>query len=845
MLRKITLRCFRQHVNRTFNFAAGLNLLRGDNEGGKTTILEAITYALGGATALPEALDKIVTWDHKETELGVELEIELVGVTYFVKRSKGGCTLTSPSLEKPITGQKEVSAFFAELLGGSAKTLGMLLMASQSGLQDVITAGPGEVSQLVQKLGSMDIVDAVIETGAKELILGNEKVFADRVGAATDRLEAATACTVPEVDVLEAERLVTTAKTKVEEADMVISTLSVPAMEAAASNLNAGIARTDHVQALTTQHQTVMSECSRLHSSIATATAVTEPDMSSKPLLQAELTAISDSRRRVMVKGRVEALMAVKRGQEWDASGPEADAEAELRTEIATAKEVSDTLRAAAMAQVTSTRQAELEQERRDVGMASPFAAEWDALQAELDAPFMAEENKAVNEKVAGLIAERRGLETIARTKQVLSKETCPTCGQKFADAESRAAHAAAENQKVTDAQNRLDAITLEIDALNRTLDGIIVKLDERKTRLMQARRDVQGKDSTWKSDRYKVIDTQLAQVKAELSEDLGNRMKRFNEKHAYLVQLETLLESGRAAVKLADELEGNPDVQVMRSVYPPLLKFIGVVSTEHRNEAIIRNEMDAVDAAKVRYDQAQGMLKGLQTSFEVQAKQAGELEAQIFEQSKLLPDMSKLREDYNKASEGLSLDRNRLENLKGDHSLLSGRLVELKGQRARAILACEAAKVDLALAQRQLSELAFNNEAMKAFKTLKPMITEHMWSKSLNVISSYFSDLRDQVVKVTREGSEFMFNGRPATSLSGSGKDILAIAIRAALTRTFLPNVGFMSLDEPAHGSDEVRTSRILGFLAKSGFGQIILASHDPLSESVADNIIYVTGDQ
>ncbi len=841
MLRKLTLRCFRQHESRTFTFTEGLNLLRGPNEGGKTTILEAVTYAIGGAVALPESLDKVVTWDHKESELAVELDITIAGVDYSVKRSKSGATLTSPSLEKPVTGQKEVSAFFASLLGGSAKTLSMLLMASQNGLQDVITAGPGEVSQLVQKLGSLDIVDAVISTAKTELILGNEKVFADRVASAQARVTAHEGQQVAEVDMLEAERFVSTAVMKREEADKTVSTLWEPAMAAAASNLNAGIARNDLVQNLAAQSQKVMEEMRRLRANIAQAERTPKPDLSEKVGLEQEITRIENARRAVMVKERITTLMAVKRPMEWDAATPDGDAEAEVRAELATAKRAADEARDLAMQPIVDPNLAVLQNNRALAQSGDPFKEEIAQAMEALDAPIMAQEYREATEPVPQVQAELIAARRIVSAGIAVQGEKCPTCGQAFADAAARAEHNRQEQARIDAAKARITELEAELAALKGKLDIVTVARDKHKTEWAGKLEELQRRTLAWRREKVAAIDADIAAVNASVDGLRNTRRAAFNKAAEYQVTLVNLLDSGMAAQRMADELAGQPNVKVNRAVFPPRLSFEGVIDIPERSESEIRRILSDIDVAQGNYDRAQGMIAGLKDSLATQEKAFAENDARHAAEAALLPDMTALRAEYDRVVEGIELARAEREKCALEVRDCQNRLDSLKDRKERAASQLKLAQMELELAQKELAELAFNNEAMKTFQGLKPLVTEYMWSKSLAAISHYFSDLRDQVVKVTREGSEFMFNGRPASSLSGSGKDVLAIAIRSALTKTFLPNVGFISLDEPAHGSDEVRTSRILGFLAKSGFVQIILASHDPLSESVADNIIYV----
>ena len=51
MIKTLTLTNFRRHENLTVDFTHGLSVLRGVNEAGKTSITEAISYALFGARA--------------------------------------------------------------------------------------------------------------------------------------------------------------------------------------------------------------------------------------------------------------------------------------------------------------------------------------------------------------------------------------------------------------------------------------------------------------------------------------------------------------------------------------------------------------------------------------------------------------------------------------------------------------------------------------------------------------------------------------------------------------------------------------------------------------------------
>jgi DNA repair exonuclease SbcCD ATPase subunit len=110
MFKEITLKNFRQHTDLTVNFENGLVALRGENEAGKTTLLEAIAYAMGGANMLREPLAQVVTWGQKESTLKVSLAISINGVDYIITRSKSGAEVRNLDGIR-ATGQSEVSRY--------------------------------------------------------------------------------------------------------------------------------------------------------------------------------------------------------------------------------------------------------------------------------------------------------------------------------------------------------------------------------------------------------------------------------------------------------------------------------------------------------------------------------------------------------------------------------------------------------------------------------------------------------------------------------------------------------------------------------------------------------------
>lgn len=150
-----------------------------------------------------------------------------------------------------------------------------------------------------------------------------------------------------------------------------------------------------------------------------------------------------------------------------------------------------------------------------------------------------------------------------------------------------------------------------------------------------------------------------------------------------------------------------------------------------------------------------------------------------------------------------------------------------------------EALEAQVGRARANLDTLHFNNTLLKKVRAARPIIADKLWGMVLSAVSTMFSAMRGENSVVTKSKDGFMVNGEYVGSLSGSTLDLLGLAIRVALVKTFLPTCPFLILDEPASAMDSNRTALMMGFLSGVGFNQIILVTHEDLSEAVANNVI------
>lgn len=147
--------------------------------------------------------------------------------------------------------------------------------------------------------------------------------------------------------------------------------------------------------------------------------------------------------------------------------------------------------------------------------------------------------------------------------------------------------------------------------------------------------------------------------------------------------------------------------------------------------------------------------------------------------------------------------------------------------------------EVQLQTASATLKSMNFNNELVKKVRSARPIISDKLWSVVLASVSHYFSQIRGVKSSVTRSDNGFKVDGQSVGGLSGSTLDALGLAIRIALTKTFLPNARFMMLDEVASACDDERETNMLGVLASADFDQILLVTHSSLADAFAAQIV------
>ena len=148
----------------------GLYLITGDTGAGKTTIFDAITYALydHSSSGIREGSMLRCKYADDKTPTFVELEFEVHCVRYMVRRNpeyqrpktrgegmtteKADATLTYPDDRPPVTKAKDVTAAVQEIIGLDYNQFSQIVLIAQGQFTKLLNASTEERSRIFRKL---------------------------------------------------------------------------------------------------------------------------------------------------------------------------------------------------------------------------------------------------------------------------------------------------------------------------------------------------------------------------------------------------------------------------------------------------------------------------------------------------------------------------------------------------------------------------------------------------------------------------------------------------------------------------------------------------------------------
>lgn len=176
LLSKISLTNFKKHKHLVVDLTSGLNTIQGPNYAGKSTIQQAILYALFGTAVVPGKGEGIITKGATE-KVAVVLEFSLGYKEYKLTRKGSEATLADG--EGVISrSASAVNKEIEKLMGLSKDQLLKTRVSKQGDAHALLSTGTQELKKLVEILSGCEVVDKINKKAGVELKASTDKIDA-------------------------------------------------------------------------------------------------------------------------------------------------------------------------------------------------------------------------------------------------------------------------------------------------------------------------------------------------------------------------------------------------------------------------------------------------------------------------------------------------------------------------------------------------------------------------------------------------------------------------------------------------------------------------------------------
>jgi hypothetical protein len=328
----------------------------------------------------------------------------------------------------------------------------------------------------------------------------------------------------------------------------------------------------------------------------------------------------------------------------------------------------------------------------------------------------------------------------------------------------------------------------------------------------------------------------------AELSEQVASGLVLVSDLQAHRVEAGENIADGEALLnaptfKLALT---RPDLFEVDHKYVPFrFKWIGgEIPAEGTDEKSVIAALKAERLARVNLDKARASAATAASSARV-ALDTAKQELATLQAAAPAEDEERLSVRIATREQSLNEKRLRAFQLAEELGAKRSLLQSLKQSEATHVGLVQRLTDALANTEKELELYEFHNKLISDLRQVRPVVANQLWSSILMAVSTYLTRMRGEPSVVTREGKSFLVNGKPSTSYSGSALDLLALGVRIALAKVFVPGATMMVLDEPFSACDADRTLQCLALSTAAGFEQTVVVTHETTTENVFDCLV------
>ncbi|MDK2372075.1 MAG: AAA family ATPase [Candidatus Korarchaeota archaeon] len=884
-IKRLVLENFGPHEKTEVTFSDGINAIIGENGAGKTTILEAMAYAL-----YPRSVSKQENLIRSGArKMKVQLEFELDGRRYLLIRERERGGISSASIYDVTDGrrllqrdQSKVNRQIEALLGISRETFLQAIYVRQGEIAQLLEQTPSRRREVVGRLLGIEMLERIWE-GLRDVISrldadlqsidseikGIGDVFKERASLESEREELLEDLqkTSKEEEILnkEMERLekireelerknlkYRELKTREESLrrrlsevskqlnvkkkrlmDLERELLRIRDLEIKASKYE----ELEYVRGLLVEIAPLEEEIKRLER-MRRELAKYEERVSSLSILREKVSKLSREIERLQ---REEVLLASMEERLRQLESKRSQLE---RRMLEYRREIKDTL--SNLSELLGRWIKDPEEGERNL------SKELSKLEGELD---------YLDKELSSIVEERsRLLQRKEQASRYLSDlegdvDRCPLCGSKL------------DPGSVERLKDELKREIGEIDSLIMDKERELRSIRERRENILSKYKGLSSfnlEGTIARENELKSLEREISEISDQITSlreetvPLREKVSRLSALRAEIEILRRDLAEREALLirieEIRDELSER-DVDKLREKLKRFKKDLEekLTSLGLELESVDGEYREALSAVK----EVQ-RLRGILSTKDGLASEVKELERRKLE---LEGELSSIHREI----EGLSFDPSELEIIKREIDYLKSKLNSLTQKRSRIQGKIE--EIDrrmeiLKKKESKLRELMGKRESLEAFrlkilkvrevfsrdKGIQPLIRDRARpavEEELNIIFSSFNFDYDSVT-LDDDFTPSLKRGRTVFSfdrLSGGEKISLALALRLAITRfLMMSKVETFLLDEPTIHLDEERIDALVETMSSLNVPQLIVVTHSPRFRDIASHSILVS---
>jgi DNA repair exonuclease SbcCD ATPase subunit len=806
---------------RSLKFTEGFNVVRGANEAGKSTVLEAIGIAFFGNSAMRGTWEDLVTDGEKVGSLLIELHFD----QYTIKRSQSSASVVSDDGQVKIAGHNDVTAFFLRLFGLEKGTESYIMIAKQGAIQGILESGATDATKFIENLAGFEQIDNLVARMKKKYPVVDKQALEQQLLSLEVKLDNKLAEELPDVATDKADLQGKQDKQRIAQGRVDLAVSDINKLSSQLETLKEQQQIFRETTATTRSQQVFVDDLKTTQTGFAAEIDSLKVSVNdSKEKLAAAQAFLDQVVRNQADFASYEKVRDFKYCEEtWDEDFDSLTAalsveksslialEAQVKandkkiTQLETATPVSDQLTALTV--------------KRD-----------DLVQQQAVLKAMTEDSEEVK-RIKEALIENEQVTAVAKSKWIEEK-VCPTCGT---DLEEKAA---AVNE----------AVGMELAVLGEdkhVLKGCL----ESAYKIQKENRSQQEKDL---NNEYTKTIRKLETVIAALKVANDNEIKKIealtSELQLQIADSKTTIQSMEGIIdcqsRVEELLESVADkVTVDKTLYPWILSWAGVAPQQPDQDQVTQANNDVVFC--------QDMASQLKSKNEQYQKCCNDIkiaEEKLVVLQEALSELVDHTDSIDDAVAKIAAAKLELSDLQ---VVLQGCIEEVSAAATKLALDEQAVRThaeavleikgDIKVVQGSILASAENNGLHRAVADARGVVVEGVWNKLFAVTNECFSQIRGTVSDITRDGKLFRVNNMKTVRLSGSTLDSLGLAMRAAIRDIFAPATDFVLLDEIAAGADPTRTAAMMAQVACLNVGQKILVTHEEISDSLANNIVEV----